>query len=80
MVGDSLPSAIREKKLNDLKKGYYNDHIITLMPGYRPNLEMEDLYFSQKPITKTVKEISHFLYSSYYEKMKLSLVSLDVNK
>jgi len=38
MVGDSLPAELRAKKLSDIKKGYYNDQYITLMPGYRPNL------------------------------------------
>lgn len=38
MVGDSLPQELREKKLQDLRKGYYNHQIITIMPGYRPNL------------------------------------------
>lgn len=40
MVGDSLPAELREKKLSDLKKGHYNDHIITIMPGYKPNLDV----------------------------------------
>ncbi len=41
MVGDSLPAELRDKKLSDLKKGYYNDNVITIMPGYRPNLDIE---------------------------------------
>jgi hypothetical protein len=38
MVGDSLEPELREKKLSDIKKGYYNDQVITIMPGYKPNL------------------------------------------
>jgi len=40
MVGDSLPEELREKKLKDLRQGHYNDQIITLMPGYKVNLDL----------------------------------------
>ena len=56
MVGDSLPEELREKKLKDLRQGHYNDQIITLMPGYKVNLDLEDSEPS-KAVTKTVKEI-----------------------
>jgi hypothetical protein len=55
MVGDTLPAELREKKLQDLRKGHYNDQIITVMPGYKPNLEIEEAFLPQKAITKTVK-------------------------
>ncbi len=56
MVGDTFPNELREKKLQDLRKGHYNDQIITIMPsGYRPNLEIDESYFPQKALTKTVK-------------------------
>lgn len=55
MVGDSLPSELREKKLSDLRAGHYNDQIITIMPGYKPNLKLDESYLPQKAITKTVK-------------------------
>lgn len=55
MVGDTLPAELREKKLQDIRKGHYNDHVITIMPGYKPNLEIEDSFYPQKAITKTVK-------------------------
>lgn len=58
MVGDSLPTELREKKLSDIKKGYYNDQIITIIPGYRPNLEIREKFFQgQRAISNTVKEI-----------------------
>lgn len=41
MVGDTLPNELREKKLQDLRKGHYNDQIITVMPGYKPSLEID---------------------------------------
>ena len=55
MVGDSLPPSLREKKLADLKNGHYNDQVITVMPGYRPDLDLDEGHYPQKPITKTVK-------------------------
>lgn len=55
MVGDSLPEQLKEKKLKDLKLGHYNDQIITIMPGYKPNLDIDYVYMPQKAITKTVK-------------------------
>ena len=66
MVGEDFPSELKEKKLVDLRKGHYNDQVITLMPGYRPNLEIEEAFFPDKAITKTVKEIGNFLYGGYY--------------
>lgn len=55
MVGDTLPAELREKKLQDLRRGHYNDQIITIMPGYKPNLDIDDAFFPQKAVTKTVK-------------------------
>ena len=46
---------LKEKKLNDIKAGYYNDHIITVMPGFKPKLDIEESYLPQKAITKTVR-------------------------
>ena len=66
MVGDHFPSELRDKKLRDLKLGHYNDQVITIMPGYKPNLDLDESYLPQKAITKTVKEIGIFLYNSYY--------------
>ena len=42
MIGDgeSFPAELKEKKLSDLKAGHYNDQIITIMPGYKPNLDL----------------------------------------
>jgi ATP-dependent HslUV protease ATP-binding subunit HslU len=80
MVGESLIPELREKKLKDLKMGHYNDQIITIMPGYRPNLDLEEAYLPQKAITKTVKEIGIFLFNTYYEKLKSSYTSIDIQK
>ena len=80
MVGDSLPAQLREKKLGDLRRGHYNDQIITVMPGYKPDLDIEEAYLPQKAITKTVREIGIFLYNSYYEKLKTSYASIDLQK
>ena len=55
MVGDSLPEELKEKYLKDLKLGHYNDQIITIMPGYKPNLDIDYIYMPQKAITTTVK-------------------------
>lgn len=41
MVGDSLPEELREKKLADLKSGHYNDQIITVIPGFKPDLDLD---------------------------------------
>lgn len=80
MVGDTLPAELREKKLQDLRKGHYNDQIITVMPGYKPNLEIDEAFLPQKAITKSVKEIGNFLYSAYYEKLKSVYTSIDLQK
>lgn len=80
MVGEDFPSELKEKKLTDLRKGHYNDQVITLMPGYRPNLEIEESFFPEKAITKTVKEIGNFLYGGYYERMKTAFTSFDLQK
>ena len=80
MVGEDFPSELKEKKLADLRKGHYNDQVITLMPGYRPNLEIEESFFPEKAITKTVKEIGNFLYGGYYERMKTAFTSFDLQK
>jgi hypothetical protein len=55
MVGDTLPAELREKKLQDLRRGHYNDQVITIMPGYKPNLDIDEAFFPQKAVTKTVK-------------------------
>lgn len=80
MVGDTLPNELKEKKLQDLRKGHYNDQVITVMPGYKPNLDIDESFFPQKAITKTVKEIGSFLYSAYYEKLKSLYTSIDIQK
>ena len=41
MVGNSLPEELKEKKLKDLRAGHYNDQIITVMPGYKPKLDID---------------------------------------
>ena len=66
MVGNSLPSELKEKKLKDLRAGHYNDQIITVMPGYKPKLDIDESYLPQKAITKSVREIGIFLFNSYY--------------
>ena len=81
MVGDSLPQELKEKKLSDIKKGYYNDQIITIIPGYRPNLEIRERFFhSQRALSNTVKEIEYELYRSYYEEMKSIYTDIDIQK
>jgi hypothetical protein len=80
MVGDSLPPELREKKLKDIKAGHYNEQIITIMPGYKPTLNLDESYLPQKAITKTVKEIGIFLYNSYYEKLKSTYASIDIQR
>ena len=80
MVGDSLPPELREKKLTDLKNGYYNDQIITVMPGYKPDLDLEEGHYPQKPITKTVREVGNYLHTVYYERMKAIYTGVDVQK
>lgn len=50
---------VREEKLEKLKQGLYDDHMITVLPGsYVPdlaNLGLEPPYPPQRPITRTVR-------------------------
>lgn len=80
MGGDYLPEEIRNKKLKDLEDGHYNDQVITIMPGYKPNLDIEESFLPQKPITKTVKEIGTFLVNGYSEKLSRPYHNVDVKK
>ncbi len=43
MIGNTtVEEKLRMKKLEDLKKGHYNDQIITLLPNvYRPKLDIQ---------------------------------------
>ena len=50
------------------------------MPGYKPNLDIEEAFLPQKAVTRTVKEIGIFLYNSYYEKIKSTYATIDLQK
>ena len=80
MVGDHLPASLREKKLSDLKNGYYNDQIITVMPGYKPDIDLDEGNYPQKPITKTVREVGNYLFTIYYDRMKSIYSNIDIQK
>jgi len=80
MVGNFIPEELKGKKLKDLRAGHYNDQIITVMPGYKPKLDIDESYLPQKAITKTVREIGIFLFNSYYEKLKSNFTAIDIQK
>lgn len=72
------------QKLEGLKEGVYDDHMITVLPGsYTPNLTslgLEPPYPPQKPITRTVREVFNVLYSIYHDKLKFMYSNVDVTK
>jgi hypothetical protein len=48
--------SVKAKKLEDLKKGHYNDQVITLLQtGFKPELDIDAPYPPQRPITRSVK-------------------------
>lgn len=60
MLGSEWPDKeVREEKLEKLKAGLYDEHMITVLPGsYVPdlsNLGLEPPYPPQRPITRTVR-------------------------
>lgn len=56
MIGDEITDPeIITKKLDDLKKGHYNNQVITLIPGtYKPKIltELNDPYPPQRSLTR----------------------------
>lgn len=66
-----------------MKKGHYNDQIVTLLSGtYKAKVltELEEPIPPQKSLTREVKELYHILYNVYSDRMKFIYDKIDVQK
>lgn len=72
------------EKLEGLKNGKYDEHMITVLPGsYVPKLSafgLEPPYPPQRPITRNVREVFNILYSVYFDKLKFLYSNVDITK
>lgn len=83
MIGIELKdSELWNAKLEDLKKGVYNNKVITLLPGtFIPDdLPLTGPFPPKKAMSGTIKEIAGMLYQTYHEKLKSQYERIDINK